>query len=114
MTTREKGKKGFVDLAARRTWDKETFAKREDERMRAEAKAEDEEERFRARKQIVQRENLKMTGARAEGKLQLDKMVGKRQLVSMGAPMNKQGVRTTAPSSARAAQDLAFSAVASR
>ncbi len=34
---RSKGKAGFVDNTARRTWDKEDYAKKEDERERREA-----------------------------------------------------------------------------
>jgi U4/U6.U5 tri-snRNP component SNU23 len=88
---RSKGKAGFVDNTARRTWDKEDYAKKEDERERREAAEEVEAERAKDRRQLVQRENLVLTGNRAEGKLDLTRGVGTRQMINAGGHKSQLG-----------------------
>ena len=70
-----------VDNTARRTWDKETWAKKEAEREEQALRDERDEERRKQSRVAVFRENLRLTGSRAEGKLYLAANVGKRQVV---------------------------------
>ena len=80
-----------VDNTARRTWDKETWAKKEKEREEQALRNEHDEEKRKASRVAIFRENLKLTGSRAEGKLDLAANVGKTMVV-MGpdGPKNKQ------------------------
>lgn len=81
-----------VDNTARRTWDKETWAKKEREREEQALRDERDEERRKASRVAIFRENLKLTGSRAEGKLDLAKNLGKTMVV-MGpdGAKDKQG-----------------------
>lgn len=81
-----------VDQTARRTWDKEVWAQKEAEREQAERDAEEEADMRRKNRQVVARENLKLTGNRAEGRLDLAKNVGKRMVVEgADGDKSKQG-----------------------
>jgi U4/U6.U5 tri-snRNP component SNU23 len=81
-----------VDQTARRTWDKETFAKKEEQREQDERDVEEEADRRRANRQVVARENLKLTGNRAEGRMDLAKHVGKTMVVEgADGDKSKQG-----------------------
>ena len=81
-----------VDNTARRTWDKETWAKKEAEREEQELRNEQDEQKRKASRVAIFRENLKLTGSRAEGTLDLAKNVGKTMVV-MGpdGAKSKQG-----------------------
>lgn len=82
-----------VDQTARRTWDKEVWAKKEEERELAERDAEAEEELRRKNRQVVARKNLQLTGNRAEGRLDLAAHVGKTMVVEgADGAKSKQGV----------------------